>query len=421
MKHIDIRGLRYQVVVAAMAALLTAACASSGPTAAHGKSDIPTVAPVTQLSARGVESSIETIPWPQVGPGWMLAVWSPVTGHRPGETPAPNQPAPSQPNPNEVTETLYLVNPAGGRYPITTFPPGTSPRLIDWSSDRGHALFDLPKPGSVSANTVISVDLRTGKQSSFARDQGSPIGYARADGTGVLIGESHYRDHPGWLARVDMAGNQELAYGVAEDYSGGALATSDGTQLVLGSASGLAVMSGDGVPGRRLPVPGKLSACSPVRWWTPTVVLARCGDAVRYTSAGQLWRVPVDGTAPTALTAVNSGQGDDPGFAGDAGDTDAWQLPSGTFLQSIGACGTLFLSRLTPDGHTTRVKIPGVSDSVRVDGVSGDKLVLTAKAGCGPGTSLLAYDPAASTFTVLLGPVVNGGSVTEALVYPGRE
>lgn len=83
--------------------------------------------------------------------------------------------------------------------------------MIDWSSDRGHALFDLPTPGSVSANTVISVDLHTGKQSSFARTERSPIGYARPDGTAVRFGESHYRDHPGWLARVDLAGNQELA------------------------------------------------------------------------------------------------------------------------------------------------------------------------------------------------------------------
>jgi hypothetical protein len=96
-------------------------------------------------------------------------------------------------------------------------------------------------------------------------------------------------------------------------------------------------------------------------------------------------------------------------------------LPSGTFLQSIGACGTVFLSRLTPDGHTTRVNVPGLSDSVIVNGVSGDKLVLVAKAGCAPGTSLVSYDPAANAYTTLLGPTVNGGSVTEAIIYSGRK
>jgi hypothetical protein len=53
-------------------------------------------------------------------------------------------------------------------------------------------------------------------------------------------------------------------------------------------------------------------------------------------SGSQLWEVPFDGATPTALTAVNSGLEDDPGFGGDIGDTVAWKLPSGTFLQSTG-------------------------------------------------------------------------------------
>ena len=75
-------------------------------------------------------------------------------------------------------------------------------------------------------------------------------------------------------------------------------------------------------------------------------------------SANQLWEVPLEGSTPTMITAENSGQGDDPGFGGDLGDVDAWKLPGGTFLQSSGACGTAFLSKLTPT-DTTRVKIPG--------------------------------------------------------------
>jgi hypothetical protein len=402
--HIRIRDhrSRFALLAVAVVAIMAASCSSSTA--------------VAQPAADGVEAPIETIPWPQVGPGWMLAEWTPATSHRPGEKGAPNEP-----NPSEATKTLYLVNPAGGRYPITTFPAGSAALLVDWSGDRNHALFDVDKPGSVSGGRVISVDLRTGKQTTFPYTKGWPIGYARPDGTAVLISEGPYRDDPGPVKLVGLAGNPELTYPVRPDYTGGVLPTPDGAQLVLGTSKGLALMGNDGTPGKSLPVPGKLSTCSPVRWWSSTVVLSRCRGASRYSSAGQLWLVPVDGAAPTALTAVNSAQGDDPGFAGDYGDTDAWELPSGTFLQSIGACGTEFMSRLTPDGHTTRVKIPGVSDSVHVTGVSGDKMVLVAKAGCGGGTSLLAYDPAANTFTALLGPTVNGGSVVEAIVYPSRK
>jgi hypothetical protein len=424
MNHIQIRGgqrrfTRCWVGVVAVAAMLVAGCSSStGSTTAQSPSDIPaapTASAVTQLAAHGVEAPIETIPWSQVGPGWILAEWTPVISHRPGETPAPNEP-----KPNQATKTLYLVNPAGGRYPITTFPADTAPWLVDWSGNRTNALFEVAKPGSVSGSTVISVDLHSGKQSTFPLAKGGPIAYARPDGTAVLINGGRYRDEPGLLQRVDLAGKRELTYPVGKNYAGGVLPTSDGAQLVLGMSTGLALTGNNGAPGKELPVPGQLNTCSPVRWWSSTVVLARCRDAVRYSSAAQLWQVPIDGTAPTALTAVNSGQGDDPGFRGDYGDTVAWQLPSGTFLQSAGACGTMFVSRLTPDGHTTRVNIPGLSSSVRVSGVSGDKLVLIAKAGCGGGTSMVAYDPAANTYTALLGPTINGGSVAEALVYPGR-
>src|ERR1700704_1246205 len=126
MNHIHIRGhrsrsprrnalragaWRSQVGVIALAAALAAGCSSS--TAAHSPSQSP-AAPsstvVAEPAARGVEAPIETIPWSQVGPGWMLALWSPATGHRPGETPAPNEPTP-----DKVARTLYLVDPAGGR------------------------------------------------------------------------------------------------------------------------------------------------------------------------------------------------------------------------------------------------------------------------------------------------------------------
>jgi TolB protein len=179
----------------------------------------------------------------------------------------------------------------------------------------------------------------------------------------------------------------------------------------------MVVIGNDGVIGKRLLVPGTLTDCSPVRWWTSGVLLARCAGS----SASQLWRVPLDGGAPSAVTAVNTGQ-EDSGFGPDLGDTNAWQLPSGTFLQSEGGCGSMFLSRLTPDLRTTKVTVPGVDpdNSVLVSGVSADKLVLRATVGCGSGISALTYDPAANTTSVLLGPPVNGGGVQNAILY-GRK
>jgi hypothetical protein len=72
--------------------------------------------------------------------------------------------------------------------------------------------------------------------------------------------------------------------------------------------------------------------------------------------------------------------------------------------------------------HTTPVTIPGVDSGqgLHVTGTTADKVVLQANMGCGSGISVLTYDPAANTSTVLLGPPVNGGGVQRAILYPTR-
>jgi hypothetical protein len=413
------------VGVFAIAAIMAAGCSSpTNSPAAQESSSSPTVsaatsapAPAAPAAAHGVEGTINDVPWSKVGPGWTLATWSPVTAHRPGE-----KRAPGEADPETAATTLYLVDPAGNRYAISTF-SGDDARLhlTDWSGDGSHALF-------ADGSKVISVDLHTGEQT-IIPVQGYPR-YTRPDGKALLVSTSFNGNEPGTLRRIDFAGNVQQTYateelGGAGQFSGRYLASPDGTQLVLGTANlgnelvprsddSLVVVGNDGKIIRTLPTPMKNADCAPVRWWAPTVVLAHC-------SGSQLWKVPIDGGAPTALTAVNSGQGDDPGFGNDLGDGIAWELPSGTFLQSAGACGTAFLSRLTPDGHTTRVNVPGMSQSVFVTGATGDKLMLQGHMDCGGGTALVSYDPAANTSTVLLGPPVNGGGVTKAILFRGKE
>jgi hypothetical protein len=418
------------VGVFAIAAMMAAGCSSS-PTnspAAQESSISPATSAATSTQAQaapaaahGVEATIKEVPWSEVGPGWTLATWNPATAHRPGE-----KPAPGEPDPETTATTLYLVNPAGNRYAITTFPPQSRLRLVDWSGDGSHALFTA---SSGTSSRAISIDLHTGAQTTIPVD-GSPR-YTHPDGKAILVSTHFNGNEPGTLKRIDLAGNEQMSYpteqlGGAGQFSGRYLESPDGTQLVLGTANlgnelvprsdnSLVVMGNDGNIVQTLPSPMPKAECWPVRWWTPTVILAHC-----MSSGSQLWEVPLDGRTPTALTAVNSGQGDDPGFGNDLGDGIAWELPSGTFLQSAGACGTAFLSRLTPDGHTMRVNVPGMSQSVFVTGATGDKLVLQGHMDCGGGTSLVTYDPAANTSNVLLGPPVNGGGVTGAIIYQGE-
>ena len=422
----------------AVAALTLAACTSTGPTVVHGPSEDPATSPssaAAQPAARGVEAPIASVPWSQVGPGWTLATWSPVTGAGYGD-----QPRPGEPTPQTAATTLYLVDPAGGRYAISTFPApgenhGLRTKLFDWSGDGRRALLEEFDSRS-DKTTMIDFDLATGARQSFTLD-GHVVGaYTRPTGKAILLSRSAIGDLPAMLKRVDLTGAEQLTYPIDQLGDAGKfndkylddqyLAAPDGTHLVLGAANGMAVMGNDGVLGRHLSVPGQLTRCSPVRWWTSSVILANCRQP-NSSSASQLWQVPLDGGAPTPLTAVNSGQGDDPGFDGDIADIGAWQLPSGTFIQSVAGCGAVFLSRLTPDMHTTRVDVPGVdNDSVFVEGATADKLVLQAdlqaEKSCGSGVSLLlTYDPATNTADVLLGGPLNGGGVIEVVPYPGQE
>lgn len=398
----------------ALAGVLVAGCSSSTSSdAAHGVSAAPSPTGAAQVAAHGVEAAIGTVPWSQVGPGWMLATWSPVPGGRPGAPPAPGSPTPEK-----AATTLYLVAPGGGRYPITTFPPPgqqASPELVDWSGDGGHALFDAQYATPPKA---IMVDLHTGAQTTLPV-QGSPR-YSRPNGKALLLSVPPGPDSKlATLDRVDLAGQHKLTYPtdkLGSAFNGNYLSTPDGMRLVLGTSAGLALMGNDGTPGPTLPIPDQTN-CSPLRWWdgsTLATVLAAC-DAPGFTS--RLWLVPVDGGPPTGLTAINDGQ-----KGPDLRDVSAWQLPAGTFVQAEGACGYQFLAKLNADGTASPVSVSGVESgrSVIVAGFNGADLDLQATASCGGGQSLFGYSPGTNTSTVLLGPPLNRGGVIKAVPFAGQ-
>ncbi len=340
----------------------------------------------------------------------MLATWSLAPGMRPGEPP----PA-GAPTAETASTALYLVDPVGGRYTITTFAPSDNggPKLDDWSGDKSHALLEATLPGAPPRRLLTEVDLHSGKQTTFTVDGFGTARFTRPEGKAVLLGR--FADSgPGSLKRVDLAGKPELTYPVGQDFRGSYLSTPDGTQLLLGTAAGIALMGNNGSPGKALVVPGETN-CAPMRWWdaAATIVLTSCTDK----GPARLWLVPIDGGTPTALTAPLGDQGPD------YGDSNAWQLPAGIFVQDNGACGNVYLGKLgAVGGTTTPVSVPDVDStkSVFVVGVNGNDLQLHATASCGGGQSLFDYDPAANKSTVLLGPPLNGGGVLSAVPYPGQ-
>src|SRR5215469_3023108 len=187
--------------VAAVAAL--AGCGSSGAGSARSGPPAPAVArqatppasaaTVVQALAAGQQGTYKQVPWAQVGPGWILAEWTPTL----------IPPAPI---------SLFLIDPAGGRYLIETFPAspaGSGPAtIVAWSGDGRRALFST---GSASA-TVTVLDLRSLATSQFQLANASPVTFTRPAGEAILVNVQVNDYGQSKLERVSLTGQPQLSY-----------------------------------------------------------------------------------------------------------------------------------------------------------------------------------------------------------------
>jgi TolB protein len=306
-----------------------------------------------------------TVPWPSVGAGWVLAEYSPGTASKPAPT------------------TLYLVSPSGGKYQVYQWAASrtAAPHLLAWSGDKTRALLQLGGP-----NQVEQLNLRTGKAARFNFPaSATPVDYTRPSGLqllGVSVGAS-----ASTLARYSLAGKLVQVLGQQANWVS-AIYTPDGTELAVSAGTGLLLVSNVGQVIRKLPVTAAdpRIGCEPVRWWNPGTILAECTP--KGAAADQLWLVPASGARPKALTPVRkSGM--------DLGDLDAWSLPSGLYLQSAGACGTLELNKQATNGSVAPVKVPGLpaGASVAVVSALGPQLLIHGL-GCTLGGQLAWFNPA---------------------------
>ncbi|MFI5041100.1 MAG: hypothetical protein ACHQNA_04510, partial [Acidimicrobiales bacterium] len=188
----------------------------------------------------------------------MLALWNPTA-----ITSGPPYPAAA-----ETPDTLYLVDPAGGRYLLGKAPPGPS-SLVDWSGDGRRALFVAPNPGA--GNTVTVIDVTTGATlSSFTTANPVAATFTRPDGLARLLGTGA----PGvpTLERAGLDGRPQVhfrvpASGVDTDH---VLYSPDGTRLYVSTGTGFSVLGNDGTALGQLPgAPG----CGLIRWWADGTAL----------------------------------------------------------------------------------------------------------------------------------------------------
>jgi hypothetical protein len=379
----------------------TTTAPTSGDTTAPSttSSSTTTTAPPAPPLSRGQQGAGSAIPWSEVGAGWSLALWSSSASAQ--------------------QDTVFVVDPGGGRYAAASIPAANYPEIADWSGDKQRVLIASATAGTSGEGTTITdLDLATGATvGSFnVANAGiiSDISFTRPDGLAIVA--ASYGPHGGaadWT-RYSPTGKVELAFPSTFPKVGSAnanaLYTPDGDDIVIGAAHGLAVVENSGKIVSELPVRGATS-CSVLRWWQPDVALASC-----YPSSGPetFLQVPLSGAAPITITSTPEGP------------TNIWQADGALYAQEA-ACGTLSIAKLGPTGSPTIISVPGTlgSDSEVVVGANNNDLLVRATSSCDTAgrpvePSLLWFDLATNTTTVILGAPLNGGSVESAFLYDAQ-
>ena len=339
-----------------------------------------------QVLAAGQAGSRAAVPWAKVGPGWALAMYSASQGSegvRPKSGPA----------------TLYLVDPAGGRYSLFTWPASSARSrwsLQDWSGDVRRALFTSgPGFGSSVPEHVYQLQLRTGAVTGFTLPaRVTAVGYTRPDGLNILAekGTPTSLDSKITLQRYNLAGQLQKTLAAVTDLGQVAYQPA-GAEIAAGSLRGLELISNAGGVIRSLPVPGTRFGCNAVRWWSAGTILASC--SAPGSAGSRMWLVPASGAAPAALTPPRNGHGFD------FGDFNAWQLSSGLYLDGAGACGTLVIGLQPAHGPEQMINVPGSASSLIVTATR-SRLMVERINGCSPGVSLVWFNPATRALTVAI-------------------
>jgi hypothetical protein len=334
------------------------------------------------------------IPWSQVDAGWTIALWTAATLI----------------NQQEITkvrpQTVYLVNPIGGRYLITTLNGNYMLQLADWSTDVRTAL--LIRQGATSSE-VIRLDLSSGKMQSF-----SAAGKVRLAKFTKPAGKAILLERAGTgIERVSLAGAHQLTYPKSRTTDvitfSHPLSSPDGRTIVLDSDHGLVVRAEGGTLRRTITPAKGTTACSPLKWWNASSVLASCegGDF----EAGPLYVVPVVTPGPSTPLA--------PSASLENPFTLAWQLDSGVLLLNYATdCGAGVLGKLDSTGHAVSRGMPAGLGGYGLNPVGETKSVVTFKISVSCERhyvpALVSYNPATGQLTRLLGPELNGGSVLDA-------
>jgi TolB protein len=386
------RGRRWVrfAVPAALAVFAAAGCGSATGHSVDSGGAAPAASDAAGATTRATQSGGALT---SVGAGWTLAEYSASTvvsggtARKAGAT------------------TLYLVSPQGSKKTLYRWASSqTNWQLLDWSGDKSRALFT-----GTTSNIVGQLVLATGKFSTIQLPTGTvALSYSRPDGAAILGVQQNSSGVK--LLRFDLNGKleQTLASGPANS-TDKAIYSPDGTTLAVNGAKALELVKNSGGVARSLPVPGS-PRCEPVRWWNSSTILASCLATGH--NAARLWLVPASGAQPTALTSQRTGKGPD------LGDINAYQLPTGLYLQATGACGVIFIAKQASDGSATTVTVPQTTgNDNQIVTAQGARLLVRAQTSCQSSTSLLWFTPSSNAVQMLIKTPAGVEGVEAAIPY----
>jgi hypothetical protein len=321
----------------------------------RGETPRPTSAGKPLLGPNQVATA-DQVPWDKVGRGWYLT--------------SINQGKQGDYGIDPDHQLLDLVDPLGGRYQMLKTGLGKQGRnfyqLVDWTADGQVALLFIG--GGTAHARAVQVDLKYGTRHVTALPK--TVAAIALGPTGSLFASEYGTARGEPVVRIDQDGS---IHRIARHVSDLGLPSADGQQLVVAPQAArngrLRLITSEGTVVRDLPVPG---ACTPVRWWAKGVVMASC---FAHTTT-RLYAVPIDGSAPTAIS------GDHGKKSRDLGDIDARRLGGVTYLEASGPCGYVFLARQHADGTATQVKVPRTPGNVYLLGTRGTRLVLEHEVSC---------------------------------------
>jgi hypothetical protein len=373
------RRLRFAAPFAAMALAVGLTIGGTAIAAAgvHGQQSQP-----AGIVGVGHTASRSVVPWSKVGRGWALVTYTTAT--------------PFAAHPEAGSTTLYLVDPAGGKYVMFRWPHVPADggvNLVAWSGDGTRALLWVARSPTSTVEQLEQLTLATGTLTRLPLPASTgPIGYTRPDGLAVLAYRVVKSPPETQLVRYALSGGlQKVLFtqkmkssngnGGFINISGSSPYGPDGTALAVTATPSVPVTAGHtlllsnaGGVTRRY---GSADSCLFVRWWTASQLLtANC--AVK-----QLFVTPVNGARPKPLTPANTSPY--------RSEQDAWLLAGHVYVQLSGpACGSTSIGVLR-NGRLANVRTPNVRGATIVT-TSSARLLVVAE-GCMGSSGLLWFNP----------------------------